>query len=320
MSKPIDLSGSQYDQDTYIGRAKHFFKLTNPLNIFATSAQLDEAKQIVTEYKKTKKMPPGMDEDKLWSMKYLYDSAFHPDTGEKMFVLGRMAAQAPMNTLITGCMITFYKTNAATMFWQWINQTFNALVNYTNRSGTAPISKSQLLASYCAACGGAMGTAFYLNSKAKQMKNPVFAALVPFAAVCGANFINIPMMRSSELMGGTPVFTPDGLPVGNSTRAAALGIGLVCISRVIMAIPGMTLTPILTNYARSRGLFCRHPRGVLPFQMGLVGLCVVFATPLCCALFKQRMSLSVDSLEPELQKVAKAKFPKATEVVFNKGL
>ncbi|XP_048001707.1 sideroflexin-1-3 isoform X4 [Leguminivora glycinivorella] len=169
MSKPIDLSGSQYDQDTYIGRAKHFFKLTNPLNIFATSAQLDEAKQIVTEYKKTKKMPPGMDEDKLWSMKYLYDSAFHPDTGEKMFVLGRMAAQAPMNTLITGCMITFYKTNAATMFWQWINQTFNALVNYTNRSGTAPISKSQLLASYCAACGGAMGTAFYLNSKAKRV-------------------------------------------------------------------------------------------------------------------------------------------------------
>lgn len=48
-------------------------------------------------------MPPGYDEAKLWKMKYLYDSAFHPDTGEKMFVLGRMAAQAPMNTIITGC-------------------------------------------------------------------------------------------------------------------------------------------------------------------------------------------------------------------------
>lgn len=48
-------------------------------------------------------MPAGYDEDKLWAAKYLYDSAFHPDTGEKMIVVGRMAAQAPMNSLITGC-------------------------------------------------------------------------------------------------------------------------------------------------------------------------------------------------------------------------
>ncbi|CAG9794781.1 unnamed protein product [Diatraea saccharalis] len=319
MSK-IDLDQPRYDQSTYMGRAKHFLQLTNPLNVLATEKQLDEAKKIVDDFRKTRKMPPGYDEEKLWRTKYLYDSAFHPDTGEKMIIIGRMAAQAPMNTIITGGMITFYKTTAATVFWQWVNQTFNAVVNYTNRSGDAPLPTSQLFASYCAACGGALGTALYLNHKVKKMNSPVLARLVPFAAVCGANFINIPMMRSNELMNGTPVFTAEGQRVGDSKNAARRGIALVCISRVLMALPGMTLTPLVTAYATRRGMFCRYPMAVVPFQLVLVGLCVTFATPLCCALFEQRASIPVSALEADLQEIAKKKFPKTKEVFFNKGL
>lgn len=142
MSLPegIDLTKPKYEQSTYLNRAKHFVLLTNPLNLLATSKELNEAKRIIEEYKSGKTQIEGCKtEEDLWRVKYLYDSAYHPETGELNLIVGRMSAQMPMNMLITGAMLTFYKSTPAVVFWQWFNQTFNAIVNYSNRSGSSPI-------------------------------------------------------------------------------------------------------------------------------------------------------------------------------------
>jgi hypothetical protein len=61
------------------------------------------------------------------------------------------------------------------------------------------------------------------------------------------------------------------------------------------------LTPIVMNALEKRRFLTRYPWSVAPIQLALLGVCLTFATPMCCALFSQRASIPVSSLEPELQ-------------------
>ncbi len=47
----IDLSKPRYDQNTYTGRARHFYETANPLNLFVSTRRLAEAAQLVKDHK-----------------------------------------------------------------------------------------------------------------------------------------------------------------------------------------------------------------------------------------------------------------------------
>ncbi|XP_069467753.1 sideroflexin-3 isoform X3 [Ambystoma mexicanum] len=314
----INIKEPRWDQSTFRGRANHFFTVTDPRNILLSSETLEDAKKIIQNYR-SGTPTPGLTEDQLWRAKYIYDSAFHPDTGEKMILVGRMSAQVPMNMTITGCMLTFYRTTPAVVFWQWVNQSFNAIVNYTNRSGDAPLTVSQLGTAYVSATTGAVVTALGLKSLTQRLPS-LIGRFVPFAAVAAANCINIPLMRQRELKFGIPVMDENGNRLGESTKAAQQAITQVVVSRIGMAAPAMAIPPVIMNALEKRAFMKRFPWLNAPLQVGLVGLCLVFATPLCCALFPQKSSMRVSGLEPELQALIHEKSPGTQIVYFNKGL
>ncbi|XP_028586299.1 sideroflexin-3 isoform X1 [Podarcis muralis] len=318
LSLRIDTKEPRWDQSSFTGRAKHFFTVTDPRNLLLSSKTLEEARRVIEDYRKGK-VSPGLTEDQLWRAKYIYDSAFHPDTGEKMILIGRMSAQVPMNMTITGCMLTFYRTTPAVLFWQWVNQSFNAIVNYTNRSGDAPITVSQLGTAYVSATTGAVVTALGLKSLTKHLP-PIIGRYVPFAAVAAANCINIPLMRQRELKLGIPITDENGNRLGESKAAAQQAIAQVVVSRIGMAAPAMAIPPVIMNALEKRAFLKRYPWMNAPLQVGLVGLCLVFATPLCCALFPQKSSMRVSRLEPEVQALIREKNSDIEVVYFNKGL
>ncbi|MBZ3890522.1 Sideroflexin-3 [Sciurus carolinensis] len=316
----INIQEPRWDQSTFLGRARHFFTVTDPRNLLLSGAQLEASRNIVQNYR-AGVVTPGLTEDQLWKAKYVYDSAFHPDTGEKVVLIGRMSAQVPMNMTITGCMLTFYRQvlshvpflsdpswsisrkTPTVVFWQWVNQSFNAVVNYSNRSGDAPITVQQLGTAYVSATTGAVATALGLKSLTKHLP-PLVGRFVPFAAVAAANCINIPLMRQRELQVGIPVTDEAGQRLGHSVTAAKQGIFQVVVSRICMAIPAMAIPPVIMDTLEKKDLLKRRPWLGAPLQVGLVGFC----------------SIQVNRLEPELRAQIHEQNPGTEVVYYNKGL
>uniref|UniRef100_A0A3Q2G5W1 Sidoreflexin n=1 Tax=Cyprinodon variegatus TaxID=28743 RepID=A0A3Q2G5W1_CYPVA len=314
----FDIDAPRWDQSTFMGRLKHFFNITDCRTALLSDARLDEAKALV-ESCRAGSVPPGTTEEQLHYAKKLYDSAFHPDTGDRMNLIGRMSFQVPGGMAITGFMLQFYRTVPAVVFWQWVNQSFNALVNYTNRNAASPITpKYFIIYLQVGVLFVCMMVCLHLLL---QKAPPLVARWVPFAAVAAANCVNIPMMRQQEILNGIAVTDENGNKLGHSKKAAAKGITQVVVSRITMAAPGMIILPIIMQRLEKYKFMQRITFLHGPIQVMLVGVFLIFMVPAACSLFPQRCSMAVSKLEPELRDSIVSQYGDKVQLVyFNKGL
>ena len=53
-------------------------------------------------------IPPGMTREDVWNAKYIYDSAYHPTTGELVFMPGRMSFQGKNSIILTNILASTF--------------------------------------------------------------------------------------------------------------------------------------------------------------------------------------------------------------------
>ena len=112
-----------------------------------------------------------------------------------------------------------------TVFWQSVNQTHNAFVNYSNRNASQPTPTSQILQGYLGAVVSSVGIAVGLNEAVKRANVTAAARMmlfrfVPYPAVATASTCNMLLMRRMELETGIYVKSADGKVHGLSQAAA----------------------------------------------------------------------------------------------------
>ena len=113
-------------------------------------------------------------------------SGMSPDTEEPLMWAGRVSAFVPTNIPIVGAMLMSTPTPANIIFWQWVNQTYNAGLNYSNRNASSSQTTSDLATAYAMGCVVSIGVAMSLKTAA----NWALAGKTGFAVAIAGNVIN----------------------------------------------------------------------------------------------------------------------------------
>ena len=164
-------SGQRFDQDKFMGRFSKMILQCDPRLLFYTQSQILQAKEMLDNYSQYR----GRDRE-LWEAKRLVQSALN-DKGEFIPQSFRMSGYVPYNGPVCVAMLVSQST-VPLLFWSWVNQSQNALVNYFNRNTESPMSNETIAKSYAAAVGSALLVGFGLATLIQKRYPPEQAALM----------------------------------------------------------------------------------------------------------------------------------------------
>lgn len=306
----------KFDQSTFYGRLMGMYDYIDPRTLLTSSSELKKSKDAIEQFKSTGKKPDGMSDEDMWNHRKNVEVSFHPVTGEELLKVGRMSAFVPMNVPLCALML-MASSPQQVVITQWMNQTYNVVNNYVNRSG-ASVDWSSLLQSYglavTASCGIALG--------AKQIiaAIPALSAagpFVPYLAVIAAGSANVSFTRMEEWRSkGVSVVDSEGKDLGMSVKAGQQGVLQTVVTRSCFLPIAPMVMPIL-------GMKLLNPpagAASVVAELVLITVCISGMLPVALSILPSTMEMNVSSLEPEFHNLKDSKGNPITTVFANKGL
>eukprot|EP00933_Yihiella_yeosuensis_P018000 TRINITY_DN14950_c0_g1_i1.p1 TRINITY_DN14950_c0_g1~~TRINITY_DN14950_c0_g1_i1.p1 ORF type:complete len:356 (+),score=60.81 TRINITY_DN14950_c0_g1_i1:44-1111(+) len=311
----FSLTGNKYDQSTYIGRLKSTLENVDPRTLLIGADEVKKAQQLLDEFAKTGQVPAGKTNEDMWNAKTTVDAVIHPVTKEEMFWGGRMSAFVPMNAPIVFLMLNTASTPGV-ILGQWLNQSYNVMNNYTNRS-SKEVEWAELLKPYAIAV--TVSCSIALGARKAVSKFPTLAKLgifIPYFAVISAGSCNVAFTRMDEWNGrGVCIFSPEGKELGMSVKAGQQAVFKTVSTRsCVLPMPLLLAPPLVMKAVPFTGPVATG------IEMFVILCCLSIALPCTLAILPQEMELSTDSLEPEYQNLKDSKGEPITKVFANKGL
>jgi len=316
----FELGKSRYDLNTFMGRFNHNMDIIDPRTLFVSEEKLQESVKLLDDFKNGRRDPKITDKQ-LWEAQQIKQSTLHPDTGEKIFMPFRMSGYVPFNSPILAGLLMPNPTLFQTVFWQWLNQSHNACVNYANRNATKPTEMSTFIQGYTGAVTAAITISVGLSlllRRANRLRPAVkdlVQRFVPLPAVATASTLNVVLMRRHELEKGIDVVDKGGNVVGTSSLAAKKALKEMAVTRALLPIPLLTIPPLVMTMLEKTALLRKNPRLNMPINTIVCSICFFYALPATIAIFPQMSEVKTNDLEKEIQTKTKEQ-----TLFYNKGL
>jgi len=307
-----------HDTSTYYGRVLNILDMIDPRTLALSDDEVHRCQLLMKQFETEGTLPDGVTDADMWAAKKKVDAVIHGPTGEPMLVFGRMSAFVPMNVPIAAGMILHGPTGvAASVFWQWVNQSYNVVNNYTNRGGT-DIDMTSVFKSYALAVLASGSIA--IGSSKMMAAYPAIAAagpFVPYLAVISAGTANVAFTRMDEVNNGVHVFDGDGKDHGKSISAGRTAVFKTVTTRSCF----LPIFPLLIPPAIMAALPLKPQ--TLPHNLVslvVITACLTVALPMALAIEPGQMALPATDLEPEFQGRKDAKGETITTFYASKGL